>query len=647
MHSFILLFFAVVTTTFGFGQDNPEIIVTIGDHAIAKEEFVRLYDKNNKLLLDEAEKKSPSDYMDLLINFKLKVLEAERLGYDTLPGFVNELSTYRKELAKPYLTAVHYTEEMVKTAYERMQTEVNVSHILLLAKEDASPKDTLETYMQLLNLRRQLEDGSDFETLALNYSEDPSAKQNKGKLGYFSAFQMVYPFEDAAYKMNVGQVSYPVRTKFGYHLIKVNNKRAARGQIKVAHIMKEIDEHTSEEATSQGNQQLDSLLLELENGADFAEKARLHSDDQRSASSGGTLSWFSSSGMMPEFAEPAFALQQDGDLSPVIRTPYGWHIIKRLEHRPIPTFDEVEDFLAEKIRNNPEISQHNAERFIQNLKGEYDFKQDEQVLDELIKELKTAIKSNTLETFQLANPNQVLFHFADQQATAGDLLAYLRRKAGGPKSAAMPQTYNSFVFERLRQYEDSRLEAKYPEFRYLVQEYHDGILLFNISEDEIWNAAVQDSTGLVAFYEKNKSKYQWDERFHGWSIKCDNLEAKDFIDAVFDEDSEIQAAELRDQMKDYLGEVNAEVEFGFFEKGQDPLVDYLVWNAPKPDNFLDGLHFVRGNRVPPQVKTLQEAKGLYVSDYQNKLEKMWLKELRKRYKIKVNKKLLKGIEQHQ
>lgn len=641
MHRLIFLFFAILTTTIGLGQTDSDILVQIDDQAITKEEFVWLYEKNNSYLLNDSEKKTPSEYLDLFINFKLKVMEAQRLGYDTIPGFVSELKTYRDELAKPYLTAIQYTDQMVETAYERMKTEIDASHILILLDQSAMPNDTLQAWNEVMEIRNQLLQGADFGELAVKYSEDPSSKQNKGRLGYFSAFQMVYPFEDAAYKTAVGEITQPVRTSFGYHLIRVNDRRPAKGQIKVAHIMKRLDEHTSEEAVNQQKQQLDSLLAELKSGSDFAKLARQHSDDRRTAQNGGELSWFSSSGMMPEFADPAFELEDDGDLSHVVRTPYGWHIIKRIEYRPVPGFDTLQDFLNEKIRNNAEISQHSSEIFIQNLKKEYNFEQDHQGLDQLT----TAIESSTLKSFRPANPEEVLFQFAEQKVSTKEFVDYLKEKVNDKVSTQ--QAYENFVARTLTKYENSRLEAKYPEFRFLMQEYHDGILLFNLSEDTIWDAAARDSAGLEAFYQKNKSKYHWEERFHGWSIKCENQEVKDFVEAVFEEDPEIREDELSDLLKNHFEKTSAKIRFGYFEKGADKLVDHLVWNAPKPDDFKDGLHFVRGNKVSPQAKTLGEARGLYISDYQNQLEEQWIKELRKRYRVKINRKVLKKIEQEQ
>ncbi|WP_159517462.1 peptidylprolyl isomerase [Sunxiuqinia indica] len=648
MNRFTLLFFVVFFAISGFAQNNSDLIIKIGDHVILKDEFVHLYEKNNDHLIDESEKKTPKEYLDLFVNFKLKVYEAERLGYDTLPGFISELKSYRAELAKPYLTDVQHTKEMVKTAYQHMKTELNASHILIRLPEKPMPNDTLKAWNKTNEIIQKYENGESFESLAEKYSDDPSVRQNKGNLGYFSAFQMVYPFENAAYNLEVGEVSKPVRTKFGYHLIKLNKRRAAKGQIKVAHIMKRLAENSSEETIKHQKQEIDSIAAELKKGADFGELAKANSDDRRSASNEGQLSWFGSSGMMPEFADPAFALEHDGDISPVIRTPYGWHIIKRIEYRPVPEFEEIEAFLTDKIRKDPSISRHSDEIFINKLKQEYGFKEDNQIFGQLKKEIEPAFGNDHFKLLKLEKPGEVIFSFSDQQITSGDFWDYYLNNPDTEEltdfQLSIENKYQKFVEDRLLQYEDAHLEDNYPEFRYLIKEYHDGILLFNISEDKIWNAAAQDSVGLQAFYEKNKKKYFWGDRFQGWVIKCDNLEVRDFIDAVFEQDPDIQATGLRDQVTDHFGEGKAEIIYGYFEKGDDELVDNQVWNAPEPEDYNESLHFIRGNGIPPQPKTLEEAKGLYISDYQQFLEDNWLKELRKRYKIRVKRRVLKSIE---
>jgi peptidyl-prolyl cis-trans isomerase SurA len=643
MRRFLFLFIIVLNVSFVFGQDS-ETIMTIDGKTISKEEFERLYEKNNTFLISDAEKKTPKEYLELFVNFKLKVHEAKQLKYDTLHSFVNELKTYRDELAKPYLTAVQYSNLMVEKAYERMQQEIKASHILLRVDKQASAEDTLKVWDRVIKIREELVNGADFGEMALKYSEDPSAKTNKGMLGYFTVFQMVYPFESAAYSTPVGEISDPVRTDFGYHLIKVEDIRPVKGQVKVAHIMKRVAENTGEDAVINQKQEIDSLAEALKQGADFAKLASAHSDDRQSANNGGELPWFSSAGMMPEFAEPAFALKNDGDISSVVRTPYGWHIIKRLGYKAPPAFSEVKDMLAEKIRQNQQISRHSKELFINNLKDEYQFEQNEQFVRELQHETKHGHAAPVLN----ASPAKVLFSFAGQQITAGQFAEYLQdeEKNGGQNNPALSfsQHYENFLAETLTKYEDAHLEEKHPDFKYLMKEYHDGILLFNISEDKIWNAAAEDSTGLQAFYEKNLKKYSWDERFKGFVIKCDNQETKDFIDAVFEADPQIEESELKDQLENYFGAFDGEIDYGYFGEGQNPLVDFFVWNSSKPQDFIDGFHFVRGDKVGPAPKTLEEAKGLYISDYQNYLEEKWLDELRSKYRVKVNKKVLKSIE---
>lgn len=649
MYRFLVLCVLAIAVNISYGQEKKkEVIMTIDGRPIYKEEFVRLYTKNNEQAMDKSDKKTPAEYLDLFVNFKLKVFEAERLKYDTVSSFISELKRYRADLAAPYLTAAQYTNEMVKTEYDRMKKEINASHILIRVSSSASPEDTLKARNKIMDIRKKIMDGADFNEMAAKYSEDPSAKRNQGNLGYFTAFQMVYPFENAAYNTPVGQVSMPVRTNFGYHLIKVMNERPAKGQIQVAHIMKRVAPNASEETINRQKEAIDSIAQLLKDGADFAKLARKNSDDHNSAGKGGELPWFSSAGMMPEFADPAFALKNDGDISPVIRTPYGWHIIKRLDYRPLKSYEDMKNFLEQKIQRNPNISHHSKEIFISNLKKEYHFKMDSTAYKKLLSSIQEPYKKGSLKNFTLTDSSRVLFSFANQQVSANKFDSFLIKASEAPqKPEALTPLYlqfNKFVEQTLTDYENAHLDEKYPDFKYLLKEYHDGILLFNISEDKIWNAASQDSVGLEAYYQKNKDKYSWGERFKGFTVKCKNQAQKDFIDGIFTADPEIALNELQDQVNEKFPNNKIEIKYGYFEEGKDPLVDYFVWDAAKPANFNDGLDFIHGNKIAPEPKTLEEARGLYLSDYQNYLEQKWLKELHKRYKVKVNKRVLKSVK---
>ena len=298
IRSFVVIILTIVSLSV-CAQKKDKLVLKIGNLPVTVDEFVSNYQKNNTNILDKKDIKSPEEYLDLFINFKLKVLEAQNLGYDTLTSFINEMKGYREELAKPYLTDVSYNEEMIKTAYHRTKYERKASHLLIMVSPDASPSDTLAAWNKISKLREQIKNGADFNELAAQYSEDPSAKENKGLLGYFNAFRMVYPFEDMAYKTPVGQISEIVRTRFGYHLIKIHDERLYPGEIKVAHIMKMFPQHASDEIIAKLKQKADSIWILATSGTDFAELAKKYSDDKQSAAAGGRMNWFSSANMVP------------------------------------------------------------------------------------------------------------------------------------------------------------------------------------------------------------------------------------------------------------------------------------------------------------------------------------------------------------
>ncbi len=644
MHKIILLIFIFVFPITAWSQSSDSIILRIGDHSISKGEFVSLYRKNNQNLLDNSEKKTPEEYLDLFINYKLKVIEAEILNLDTIQSFKTELEGYREELAKPYLTSVSYSEEMVETAYYRTTNEVKASHILLILDANATPKDTLKAYLKIMDIRQQIIDGADFNDMAKVYSEDPSAKQNSGLLGYFHGFQMVYPFEDTSYKTSVGNVSIPIRSSFGYHLIKVHDKRAISGQIKVAHIMKRFPSNASEETISLMKQEIDSIAELIETGTEFADLARKFSDDKTSAHNGGEMAWFSYSEMLEEFAKPAFALENNGDISNVIKTPYGWHIIKRIDYKLIAPLSEMRESLIEKIKRSSEISKHNNEIFIRNLKSTWNF--EESGLEDFLTQAKLVSRNGIISKEELTTPQKTLFSYSDKTFTYALFADYLETqniRANTNMEVQISSLYKKLIEQELTEIENLHLEEKYPEFKYLMTEYHDGILLFNFSEKEIWNKASTDTLGLEKYYMKNKDLFSWEERFVGWVVQANSLEVRDFIDKIFSVDDQISMEELNDQLNLQFGNGTI-IEKGSFEKGDNSIVDYLVWDEGKPLRFKDELFFVHGNKVTPSPKRLEEARGQYVSSYQSYLEKKMIKALRKKHKIRVDKKLVKTIE---
>lgn len=638
--AFLLLFSLTV-----LAQKKSETVVTIGDVKVSKEEFEANYRKNNTNILDKKDIKLPEEYLDLFIKFRLKVLEAQRLGYDTVRSYREELGGYRQELTKPYLTDVSFDEEMVKTAYYRTQCERKASHLLIRVAPEASPADTLAAWNKINDLRKQIIAGADFNEIAAKYSEDPSAVQNKGLLGYFSAFQMVFPFEDMTYRTPVGQVSEIVRTRFGYHLIKVHDERLAAGEIKVAHIMKMFPPQASEETIANLKLKADSIWQKATSGADFAELAKTYSDDKQTAAEGGALNWFTLNNMVPSFAEAAFALKKDGDISLVIRTPFGWHIIKRLELRTIQPFEKLRPELETKIKQDPTISRHSNEAFDRKLRAEYQLKIDEPSFVQLVASVSdTSIWKN----WKSDNPmkeNQ-LVTFADQKLTIGMFTDFLQQQNFTPlenrAEQQLKEMLNKFINQKLLAYENSQLEKKHPDFARIYQEYHDGILLFNISKDKIWDVATNDTARLQTYFDQTTKKYFWNDRFKGLIIQAKDAETRAKIEALLNE-KEVGKQELVD-IFNAKTENNIQVTDAAFEKGENPVVDYFIWEGAKPSGFDETTTFVHGKLVKNEMKGLKDAWGLYSSDFQEQIEEEWIDSLRKKYPVVVNQKPLKKIQ---
>ncbi len=618
-----MLFFLISGILFAQQKD---ILITIGGYEISKAEFERIYKKNNQSLADDSGIKSPEDYVKLYIDFKLKVIEAMRLKMDTVKSFKEELAGYRKELAAPYLTDMQFDEALVKELYERLKLEVNASHILFSVGAGVSDEEEQKILEKTLIVRQEILNGKDFNEAAYKHSDDPSAKSNRGKLGYFSAFQMVTPFENQAFKTPVGQVSQPVRTSFGYHLIKVHDVRENQGEIKVAHIMKMFPREGEFDKTIL-KAEIDKVYEKLIQGAPFEEMVKQFSDDKNSVAKNGEMPWFSTNRMIPEFSQPAFTLKNIGDMTPPIETPYGYHIIKKLGHRPVPPFDEMRADIENRIKKDPDRSNSTRKIFIEKLKQEYGFNE--------LKENITRIEKMDIDSDISENP--LLFSFGPEDFFLDDFKLFLKKI--NITKGLFSDYYDAWAESEIIGFEDARLEEKYPDFKYLMQEYHDGLLFFNIMEEKIWKFAAEDSVGLEIYYSENKDKFLWEERFKGMIITCKNTEIREEVEKYLD--AQLSIEEITDLLNQDENQI--EINESVWEKGDNQIVDYYAWSDSLTIGFNPELTFIRGNIIPPESKSLDQAKGLYISAYQDFLEREWIKSLRKKYKIKVNKKLLKTV----
>lgn len=625
-------------------QSTP-VIMTIDSNPVTKAEFEAIYKKNNRdsVITDAA----LDEYVELFINYKLKVAEAERLRLDTVSEFKSELAGYRRQLARPYLVDNKMTDELLQEAYDRLKMEVDASHILKNIPADASPADTLAVYKEISQIKKDIEGGSiTFEEAAAKHSDDPSAKSNKGRLGYFTSMQMVYPFENAAYRTEIGQVSDIVRTRFGYHILKVHDKRDSRGEITVSHIMVKSKKDDSEEARSKAEQKIKDIYAELKDGAGFGDLAMKYSDDKQSARNRGELPKFGTGKMVKEFEDASFGLGSDGDISEPFLTEYGWHIVQRLSYEPLAPFEEKERELKSRISRDVR-SQLSARSFVNKVKREYGFKEKVKSLEPIRAMVDTSILGGQWRPGDTDKYTKWLFKIGKTKYTQAQFIEFLKKSQGRTNEQNLRKyvddRYELFKTRELTNYEDARLEGKYPEFKALMKEYRDGILLFELTDQKVWSKAVEDTLGLEAYYEANKDEYMYQERVNGPVYRAKTQEVADRVREMLEDGQSNDAIEK---------EVNKESQLeltiisSILEKDENEMTQQMEFKKGLSEVFfIDGQYvFMDVQEVlAPDNKPFDKVKGLVTAGYQNQLEAEWLDELRARYTVTVDKDVLYSV----
>lgn len=639
---------------------TKKTLITIGDKEISAREFMDTYEKNN-INTDVLDKKSIDDYLKLYVDFQLKVTEAEYLKMDTSATFQKELANYRQQLAKPYFSNEDITDELVKEAYERMQYDMNAAHILFRCDANAIPADTLKVYNKAMEIRERILKGEDFNAMAVEFSEDPSARDmeeipgvrrayvgNKGELGYFSAFDMVYPFETGVYNTEVGSVSMPIRSSFGYHLIKVNSKTPALGYIRAAHIFIAADPKDPNKTDSllcaKANNIYNEVINDQENWTEYVRK---YTDDKGTIANSGLLSPFKVNQIVPEFISVVKELQQN-EISKPVKTSFGYHIIKLVGNTPPADFDTEESKIKERVGRDMR-GQLSEEIAMRRIMKDNNFKENLKVKDAFIATIDSSIITAQYKPKEEIDMTQVLFSTKKKSWTVEDFVnfIYKNQKTQGflTPAAYAYQLYDSFLQQEVFAYEDSRLEEKYPDFKALVQEYHDGILLFSLMENEVWNKAVEDTLGLQNYYEANKESYMWNDRVRAMVVTCHNRGDVEQIKNMMRNDIEIDS--LRSFIKE--NKVKATARVAFYQKGDNVNVDATQWiengmaeYASSVDNSTQIIKILEVRK--PEPKTFREAKGLITSAYQVELEAEWLEQLREKFDVKIDEKLLTKVK---
>ena len=647
--SLLLIVLAAILATGLLGQESP-VLMTIGDEQVSLEEFERIYRKNN----NEASlnRQNPEDYLELFVNFKVKVKEAESLGMDTTTKFINELEGYRKQLAKPYLVDEEAKEAMMEEAYEWSKYDIRASHILIRLPENPSPEDTLAAYDKIMEIRSRIQSGEAFDVVARATSEDASVHQNGGDLNYFTVFSMVYPFEKVAFNTKVGLLSMPFQTSYGYHILKVVDKRPARGSIKVAHIFIRTPSGISEDQKKEAYGKVQMVYDSLQIGADFGALAMHHSDDRSSAISGGEIPWFGTGRMIPDFEDACFDLEKKGDYSKPFKSFYGWHIVKLIDKKEIGSYEEMKPELQHKIDRSDRSTARSA-NFISKLKTEYHFSENREALQAIYQSADSTLRLGTWKAGSLKNLNSILMKIGEQEVLTGRFASYVEEKQYHGKARDprvwVDQLYNSFSDELVIAYEEARLSEKYPEFKYIYQEYHDGILLFDIMDQKVWSMAITDTAGLETFYKEHRKSYMWEERTDAYIVQCtkgaDLAGTRSAYKKIAKGKLDQEALNAKYCSSDTIPCIT--LTHLLVEKGENALIDAqkgVSGSGPVLEDVGSSTFVIVKGQRSPEPKKLDEARGQITSDYQEFLESEWLKSLKEKYPVSINQDLLKQIK---
>ena len=568
---------------------QSETLMTINGKPVSAEEFLYIYEKNNQA--GAMDPKSMDEYLEMFINFKLKVAEAESQGIDTTAAFKKELKGYRAQATPKYLQDDQAIDSLVRLSWRHMSKDRRAAHIAIQCPASASAGATDSALAKIKEARERVTSGRQvmkgkgkkakpvrekpeaFDAVAREISTDPQVQNNGGELGWITPFRYVYPLEEAVYNTPVGEVSEVFRTQYGFHIVLVEEERDHK-EVKAAHIMKMVP---ADSLDAEKKAQIEEIAKKVTKD-NFAEVAKMESDDRGSSSRGGELGWFGKGMMVKEFEDAAFGLQP-GEMSKPVRTQYGWHIILKEDERGIQPLDSIRPQILRQVQRDDRMKE--AEKsFIAKVRREYNL---------------------------------------PAEMSDADVKAYA----------------------------DEHLEAKYPDLKNLVQEYHDGILLFEVSLREVWDKAAKDTAGLENYFKANKKKYTWESpRWKGYVLQCkdkSSAKAAQVIVKSANPDS-IQSYIARRINNDSV--TNVKVQHGLWEQGKNPAVDKFglkVKNAEFKANEQLPVVVCLGKKLKaPEVWS--DEKGKVTTDYQDFLETEWIKKLREKYPVEINQEVWEKIK---
>lgn len=625
-------------------QEDP-VLFTVGNQDVPVSEFEYIFKKNNSDGLD-ASLQEVKDYLDLYINFKLKVQRAKELKIDTINTLNEELEGYRQQLAKSYLMNKEVVSKLVAELFERKQYDINISHLVVEIPADATEKEVENAYQEALKYRKMLKESESFSKVARQHSDDPAVNENGGNIGYVNAPlpEGFYHFETAAYETEVGDFSMPVRSPMGFHILKVNDKRDARGEYELAHILirKATDGSgpTPEEKTQ-------LVLDRLEKGESFEKLAGEMSEDAATSQRGGYVGFVGINLFERSFEDAAFSIPEDGAYSEPIETRVGYHIIKRISRRPLEDPELMRPLILAQIEKSDrkEIA---MKELIQRIKEEANYSFQESVLDSFIAELDDEIFSYRWQVPENLD-DQALFSLGNKEVMLSEFAEHLRRNTRQRLrmsremdiAEAVHQIYHDFVGDKAISFQESRLENKYPEFRALMREYEEGILLFEITKKKVWDRASNDTVGLRQFYEAHQHQYKSEEMAEVTIFKVSGANDRR-LNRIHEFAADHSAEELN---KRFHGKRNVEIETERQKIRKSNLPEDLKFEegfTTEISQDENGKHlFSKVSKIlPSKPKPLEEARGFVIADYQDKLEKEWMEELKDRFEVTINRNVL-------
>lgn len=650
------LVLSILTSGLIINSGWAQTLFTYGSNPVTKQEFLRNYEKNT--LNKKVDLSAPAlrEYLDLYSLFRMKVSEAEQQKLDTLPSIQRELDNYRKQLAKNYLTDEQVTEKLYHQAYDRMKEERRVAHILIMAPPNMGPEDTLKAYNRIDSIYNAItKDKADFAKLAAQYSQDPNSKVRGGDIGFMTALQTLYPFENAVYNTAPGKISAPFRTQLGYHIVKVLETRPSKGQVEVAQILIAAPRSKGVEGVATARKRADSVENELKKGASFESLVEKYSDDKFTVKQGGVMPAFGVGRTVPAFESAAFALKKPGDVSQPVETDYGFHIIKLIQKIPLKPYDTLKPEIKRMVENDSR-AQLAHDLFFDKVKQNNGFKEYAGNYDELVKKFLAVVpdtgkEANTFKSSDFGTLKKPLFELGGNSYSQRDFVVFAesltRGRLMGAKTAVLGDVYKMYVERVVNDYEEHKLIDENADFRNLMEEYRDGIMLFELMDRNVWGKASRDSVGLQAFYEANKNKYQWEPGFEGVVYRFKNKAALDAGMKLITAKKPMKDEEIMEQLNkdgEALTVQKGRYEFSHFTSvPKEKLVAGKLSEPVKNDDGSYSVVKVKEIFNSSSPKTLEDARGYVIAEYQDYLEKKWNEELRKKYPVKVEDNIFQAI----